>query len=332
MPKLVKIPDIRAFSIGCYNLTATGCTVDGKPSFPEHEGVGDFIRRSHQASGWWLADWLKYGESRPDFREQLEAMLDAAQISMKTAQNVKSIGAKVEPSRRREDVEFSTHAEVAALTPDEQTHWLGKTATEGWTRTELRQNIRAAKRTKVLDGQAVLEGMFRVIYADPDPKLYDSDIDKLPVEAHAMANAVLFLWSPPTKLPARLKTIAAWGFEYKTFVVWDSVHGIHGNYGFEARHQALLIATRGQCLPDAPTPFDDSVLAFRREHEHAGKPEEYRQIITKHWTTGPYLELFGRAPVEGWSVFGSDPKAWGNEHEGAEHHGGLGHGTRQKTA
>src|ERR1043166_3467622 len=111
MGKLVRIPDVQPITIGCYKLTSTGCTVHGRPSFEEHQGVGDFIRRSYQASGWWLADWMKYGESRADFKEQLEALLDAAHISMRTAQNVKSIGASIEPSRRREDVDFSTHAE-----------------------------------------------------------------------------------------------------------------------------------------------------------------------------------------------------------------------------
>lgn len=32
----------------------------------------------------------------------------------------------------------------------------------------------------------------------------------------------------------------------------------------------------------------------------------------KHYTRGPYLELFGRKKVEGWSVFGNDARLWGD--------------------
>ena len=39
--------------------------------------------------------------------------------------------------------------------------------------------------------------------------------------------------------------------------------------------------------------------------EHSDKPEEVRRRIERLFA-GPYLELYGRKPVEGWTV-------WGNE-------------------
>ena len=68
---LVKPPDQDPIQIGHFCLTSTGMTVTGRPTFAEYERVGDFIKRAHQASGFWLADWLRFGESRQDWQERL---------------------------------------------------------------------------------------------------------------------------------------------------------------------------------------------------------------------------------------------------------------------
>lgn len=283
-----------------------------------------------------MADWLRYGESRSDWADVLAQAVDATGLSEKTLKNVRAVGA-IDPSRRRDGVEFALHAEVVGLEPGEQDYWLERTETEGWTRQELRLEIRAAKRTKVLEGQAALEGMFRVIYADP-PWLYNDrgvvpendaygraerhypgmtmdELCKLLVAAHALPNAVLFLWVPALMLlekPGPREVIEAWGFEPKTGMVWDKVLHNFGHY-VSVRHEHLIIATRGSCLPAAPTP--DSVQTIRREGEHSAKPEEFRQIIEKLYTKGPRLELFARKRIEGWTCFGNDARLWAAEAE-----------------
>lgn len=338
--RMVKIPDEKPFVIGCYTFTKTGLDVDGKPSYGEHEGVGDFIKRAHRASGFWLADWLRYGESRGDWRGKLSQLVDATGLSEKTLSNVRSVGA-IAKTRRREDVDFSIHETVASLEPEEQTHYLEQAAAEGWTQRELRQTIRADRRTRVIDGQAVLEGQYRVIYADP-PWLYrDSaappiagslgkaersytgmtieDIAALPVKAHALPNSVLLLWiTAPLLLqnPGPREVIEAWGFSYRTSAVWDKVLGNYGHY-FHVRHEHLAVCVRGHCTPDAPVPSPDSIMVERRGSEHSGKPAIARKIITQLWTRGPYLELFGRQRVPGWTVFGNDARLWAQQQEAA---------------
>lgn len=327
---------IQPLVIGCYTLTENGLSVSGRPSWADHEAIGEFIRRSHQASGWWLADWLRYGEKRADWKERLDDALDATGYTMKTLQNAKYLGENVSPSHRREDLDFSTHFEVAPLHPKEQKEWLEKAVAEGWSRSELRRHIRASKRVKVLEGQAVLEGMYRVIYADPPweygssggsasgafrtaaetyPTLSMDALCKLPVKAHALPDSVLFLWSTSPMLlenPGPRDVLESWGFTYKTSIVWDKVLGNFGHY-VRVHHEILLIATRGSCLPDEPTPQPDSVQTIRREGEHSSKPEEFRKLITKLYTKGPYLELFARQPAEGWSTFGNDARLWSQE-------------------
>jgi N6-adenosine-specific RNA methylase IME4 len=144
------------------------------------------------------------------------------------------------------------------------------------------------------------------------------ELCKLPVKAHALENSVLFCWVTAPMLyenPGPREVIEAWGFKSKTGMVWDKVLGNWGHY-VRVHHEHLIIATRGSCMPDSPTPMPDSVQTFRRDGEHSHKPEDFRRIITNLYTRGPYLELFGRRPCEGWSVFGNDARLWAEEQQG----------------
>lgn len=148
-----RVPVFKPFTIGCYTMTATGLEIAGRPTFADHEGVGEFIQRAHKASGFWLADWLRYGDTRKDWRARLEQAVDATGLSAKTLNNVRAVGA-IDKTRRRADVDFGLHEAVAALSPEEQTHWLGKAADGGWSVRDLRHAIQRGRRTTVLEGQA----------------------------------------------------------------------------------------------------------------------------------------------------------------------------------
>jgi N6-adenosine-specific RNA methylase IME4 len=316
--------DFSVIKLGAYTLTPTGLEVHGRPSFAEHESVGLWIRQARRASGFWAADWLRYGESRADWAERLSQLADGAGVTAKTAANIRAVGA-IAPSRRRDDVEFALHETVAPLRPDEQTYWLNEAATHGWTQRDLRLSIRASKRRRVIEGQAVLSGLYRVIYADCPWRYSDrppsgsgaaqhyegmtiEQLCALPVEAHAYPDAVLFFWVTAPMLEQAFPIIKAWGFTYKTGCVWDKVLQAGGHY-VAVRHEHLLIATRGSCTPDRPVPMPDSVLTERRGDEHSGKPESMRKMIEGLYD-GPYLELFGRERVDGWDVFGNDAALW----------------------
>ncbi len=145
---------VEPITIGSFTLAETGLVVNGSPTFAEYSGVGDFIHRAVKASGWWAADWLKYGRHRQDWKERLDALLDVTDYSDETARKLTYLGENVASERRRADVDISAHFEVAPLSPKEQDRWLAKTAEHGWSVRELRAEIRAAERTKILSGQA----------------------------------------------------------------------------------------------------------------------------------------------------------------------------------
>jgi N6-adenosine-specific RNA methylase IME4 len=325
--------DIQPIVIGCYSLHATGLEVTGKPTLEEHEYVGVFILHAQRAVGWWVADWLRYGESRADWQERLSQVMDGAQIAEKTARNLKYIGENVAPSRRREDVDISLHSEVASLPPKEQEEWLEKAATEGWSKRELRAEIRASKRRRVIEGQATLQGRYRVIYADP-PWLYSdsgpteddslgkaerhypgmtmAELCKLPIKAHSLPNSVLFMWvtTPMILLnPGPRDVLEAWGFDYKTLFTWDKILGMPGHYS-NVVTEHLVLATRGDGQPDRPTPLPKSLFAERRTSLHSEKPTAIRKMIERQYIVGPYLELFARRRVPGWDCYGNDAGLW----------------------
>ena len=143
---------VQPITIGAFTLDSKGMTVSGRPSFDEYQGVGDFITRATKASGFWMADWLRYGESRADWAGRLSQAQDASGLSLGTLKNIRSVGA-IPLSRRRDGVEFALHAAVAGLDGDEQSAWLERAESEGWTLRELRLELKAARRT-VIAGRA----------------------------------------------------------------------------------------------------------------------------------------------------------------------------------
>lgn len=170
-------------------------------------------------------------------------------------------------------------------------------------------------------------GLFRVIYADPpwkysnDGAIGDGDnysrverhyppmelekICALKVRELAADDAVLFMWvTAPLLLSHAPPVLSAWGFTYKTNFVWDKVRHNYGHYS-SVRHEHLLVATRGSCMPDVGT-LHDSVISIERSKRHSEKPPKFRTLIDALYTNGPRVELFARDAAEGW-------EAWGNE-------------------
>ena len=135
------------------------------------------------------------------------------------------------------------------------------------------------------------------------PSLSITELCDLPIKDLSEENAVLFLWVTSPLLEECFPLIKAWGFKYKTSMVWDKVKHNVGNY-VSVRHELLLICTKGSCTPDIKK-LDDSVYSEERT-EHSKKPEYFRNFIDKIYPKGNRIELFAREQWEGWDV-------WGNE-------------------
>lgn len=114
-------------------------------------------------------------------------------------------------------------------------------------------------------------------------------------------NAVLFLWVTWPFLEKGFEVIRAWGFKFKTGMVWDKVKHNFGYY-VSVRSELLLICTKGSCTPDIKK-LHDNVISIERTN-HSEKPETFRQIIDEIYPHGKRIELFARKKTEGWVSWG----------------------------
>jgi site-specific DNA-methyltransferase (adenine-specific) len=132
-----------------------------------------------------------------------------------------------------------------------------------------------------------------------------NEICNLPVNEISEKDSVLFLWVTSPLLEDAFAVIKSWGFKYKTSFVWDKVKHNMGHYN-SVRHEFLLIATKGSCVPDNKKLYD-SVQTIERNDNHSEKPIEFLDIIDDIYNYGNKLEMFCRnIKKEKWY-------GWGNE-------------------
>jgi len=157
---------------------------------------------------------------------------------------------------------------------------------------------------------------FGTIYADP-PWQYSNqgtrastdnhystmtveDICSMPVGELAADQCHLHLWTTNAFLFECPKIFEAWGFEFKSTFVWVKPQMGIGNY-WRNSHEILLLAIKGG--QRSISKAEKSWLECPRGL-HSAKPDRIRDSIMR-LSPGPYLELFGRRQIEGWTVFGN---------------------------
>jgi hypothetical protein len=109
--------------------------------------IGSMLGRISRAMPWLIGDWIEYGESR--YGEKYAQALDATGLDYSTLSNYAYVCRRIEPSRRREHLSFSVHAEVASLPPDEQDRWLDRAEQEGLRTRDVRASLQAIRGPEV---------------------------------------------------------------------------------------------------------------------------------------------------------------------------------------
>ena len=138
------------------------------------------------------------------------------------------------------------------------------------------------------------------------PTMSLEDICALPVLSLATPDAVLFMWTTAPHLRESFDVLVAWGFEYKTNIVWMK-DKIGLGYFVRNQHELLLVATRGDMPSPSPANRPPSVISAPRR-EHSRKPDEAYALIERMYPELPRIELFARQTRPGWA-------RWGNEVE-----------------
>lgn len=130
------------------------------------------------------------------------------------------------------------------------------------------------------------------------PTLTVSEIRLLAVPA--ADHAVLFLWRTAPMLLHALSVVAAWGFVFKSEIVWVKDR-VGTGYWVRNMHEGLLIATRGQ--PPAPSPGTQSPSVLQAPvTAHSVKPPAIYEMIERLYPTMPKVELFARTRRPGWDI------------------------------
>ena len=135
------------------------------------------------------------------------------------------------------------------------------------------------------------------------------EVMALPVAEIAADTAHLYLWCPNALLPDGIAVMTAWGFPYKSNIVWHKIRKDGGSdgrgVGFYFRNvtELILFGVRGKNARTlAPGRRQVNLLATRKR-EHSRKPDEQYAVI-EACSPGPYLELFARGTRKGWATWG----------------------------
>jgi hypothetical protein len=113
-----------------------GLTVD------EWLRVGLQIGRIADSSIWWLGDWLVYGRER--YPDRYKQVIEKTALDYQTLRNYAWVAGRISSERRRVNLSFQHHVEVAPLADPVQDEWLARAEQNGWSRNRLRAEIRAA--------------------------------------------------------------------------------------------------------------------------------------------------------------------------------------------
>lgn len=143
--------------------------------------------------------------------------------------------------------------------------------------------------------------------ADHYSTMDTGDIAALPVGHLARGDCLLMLWACGCMLPEALRVMQAWGFTFKSEMVWRKVT-VNGKprmgtgYRVRTMHEPILIGTIGH--PDHkafPSIFDGVA------REHSRKPDEFYSLVAANTPGMNRCSLFSRETRPGFD-------GWGNEH------------------
>lgn len=136
-----------------------------------------------------------------------------------------------------------------------------------------------------------------------------NEICEIPVYRHADNPAHLYLWVPNALLPEGLEVMKAWGFTYKTNLIWHKVRKDGGpdgrGVGFYFRNttEIVLFGIRGSMRTLEPGRSQVNIIRSMKR-EHSRKPDEQYEII-EQCSPGPYLEMFARGQRKKWTTWGN---------------------------
>ncbi|WP_422771344.1 LmbU family transcriptional regulator [Plantactinospora sp. WMMC1484] len=123
--------------------TRVGLRFPSGITFEQWAEAGPKLSSLVDSFAWCLGDWLVYGQDR--YEGRYAKTVERIGLDYQTLRNYAWVARKFESSRRRENLSFQHHAEVASLPPAEQDAWLDRAEGGGWSRNQLRRHVQEAR-------------------------------------------------------------------------------------------------------------------------------------------------------------------------------------------
>lgn len=152
----------------------------------------------------------------------------------------------------------------------------------------------------------------------------NEEIMAMPVEKIALPKSHLYLWVPNALVSTGMDVLKAWGFEYKTMLVWYKIRKDGGpdrrGVGFYFRNvtEVVLFGVRGSLRTLAPGRRQENIIVSQKR-EHSRKPDELYDII-EECSPSPYIELFARNPRKNWVNWGDQIEKFPDSAESSIHY------------
>ena len=116
---------------------------DAELTYEDWLRQGSKLGLAGRNAGWWLGDWLRYGTTR--YGSKYAAAARTTGYDRQTLMNMVYVATRFEFSRRRENLSWSHHAELAALDAEDQERWLDRAAAERFSVRDLREMLLSSK-------------------------------------------------------------------------------------------------------------------------------------------------------------------------------------------
>jgi N6-adenosine-specific RNA methylase IME4 len=190
----------------------------------------------------------------------------------------------------------------------------------------LSRMVKICQRRRSARNAPPLERRYSILYVDPPWRYEGAESGNRQIENQygtmalddikalkppAADDAVLFFWVTSPKLADGLAVLRAWGFEYRTCMVWVK-DKIGMGYYARQQHELLLVAKRGK--PPVPEPANrPSSIIYGDRSEHSSKPPAVYDLIEAMYPEydrtdelTDFCEMFARASHKGWANWGLD--------------------------
>jgi hypothetical protein len=123
-----------------FHHSSTALALHPRLTFAEWRTLGAQLTSVHTSSAWWIGDWVVFGHAR--YKQRYRAALKQTNLDYQTLRNYAWVAANVPRERRVVSLSFQHHAEVAAMSPEDQQMWLMRAKLHNWSRNRLRRQIR----------------------------------------------------------------------------------------------------------------------------------------------------------------------------------------------